>query len=66
MERAGMSQAELARRTGVQQATISRVLRGADGRRRSFTPEQAKRLWPVVKRMGVRREHLLLPPGAKL
>jgi transcriptional regulator with XRE-family HTH domain len=61
MKKSGLSQAELARLTGVPQSTISRVLRGADGRRKVFTPEQANRLLPVVKLLGIKREQLLVP-----
>jgi transcriptional regulator with XRE-family HTH domain len=57
----GVSQASVARLTGVQQSTLSRVFRGADGRRLYFTPEQAKRLRPIAKALGVRMTALVLP-----
>jgi transcriptional regulator with XRE-family HTH domain len=63
--RRGVSQAKLARLTGVDQSTISRVFRGADGRRRCFSPEAAQALWPVVKGWGVSKESLVLPPAAR-
>jgi transcriptional regulator with XRE-family HTH domain len=58
LDNAGITQAELARRSGVPQSTISRVLRGADGRRTVFTPEAAKKIAAVVR---VRMADLLIP-----
>lgn len=61
MAKASLSQAELARLSGVPQSTISRVLRQADGRRSTFTPEAAKKLLPVVRLLGVRMVDLVVP-----
>ena len=61
LRKRGVTQRELAETAKVQPADISRVL---SGERERFAAGTAQRLYPVVKKWGVKMEDLILSHGA--
>lgn len=61
LRKQGITQRQLADMAGVQTADLSRVLNGSRPR---FAAGTATKLYPIVKKWGVKMEALIMPHGA--